>query len=61
MLSVADQHPEVLQRCLTEVVRLTATGVFTPIIGKVFQASAIAAAHEYLEKRKSIGKIAIQW
>ena len=61
MLSVADQHPEVLQRCLTEVVKLTATGVFTPNIGKVFQASEIAAAHEYLEKRKSIGKIAIQW
>ena len=61
MLSVADQHPEVLQRCLTEVVRLTATGVFTPNIGKVFQASEIEAAHEYLEKRKSMGKIAIQW
>ena len=44
MLSVADQHPEVLQRCLTEVVKLTATGVFTPNIGKVFQASEIAAA-----------------
>jgi NADPH:quinone reductase-like Zn-dependent oxidoreductase len=61
MLSVADQHPEVLQRCLTEVVRLTATGVFAPAVGKVFQAAAIGAAHEYLEKRKSMGKVAIKW
>lgn len=61
MLSVADQHPEVLQRCLTEVVRLTAIGVFAPTIGKLFQAAEIGAAHEYLEKRKSIGKVAIKW
>jgi NADPH2:quinone reductase len=50
-----------LQRCLTEVVKLTASGVFKPTVGKVFEASAIAAAHEYLEKRKSMGKVAIQW
>ena len=61
MLSVADQHPLTLQRCLTEVVKLTTSGVFKPTVGKVFDASAIAAAHEYLEKRKSMGKVAIQW
>jgi NADPH2:quinone reductase len=61
MLSVADQHPLTLQRCLTEVVKLTASGVFKPTVGKVFEASAIAAAHEYLEKRKSMGKIVMKW
>jgi len=61
MLKVADQHPLTLQRCLTEVVNLTASGVFKPTVGKVFEASAIAAAHEYLEKRKSMGKIVMKW
>jgi NADPH2:quinone reductase len=43
------------------VVKLTASGVFKPTVGKVFEASAIASAHEYLEKRKSMGKVVIKW
>lgn len=61
MLRVADNHPETLQRCLKEVVRLTEKGIFHPTIGKVFSASEIAAAHEYLESRRSIGKVAVRW
>ncbi len=61
MLRIADNKPAVLQRCLTNVVRLTEEGVFKPTIGKVFPVNDIAAAHEYLEKRKSMGKIAVQW
>jgi NADPH:quinone reductase-like Zn-dependent oxidoreductase len=61
MLRVADNSPHVLQRCLEAVVKLTAEGVFSPTIGKVFTIPEIAAAHEYLEKRKSIGKVAVRW
>lgn len=61
MLRVADNHPQVLQRCLNAVVRLTEEGVFTPAIGKIFPVAEIAAAHEYLEKRKSMGKVAVRW
>lgn len=61
MLRVADQHPETLQRCLAAVVQLTEQGIFKPEIGKVFPASEIAAAHNYLESRKSTGKVAIRW
>ncbi len=61
MLKIADDKPAVIQRCLEAVVRLNKEGVFIPTIGKVFPVAEIAAAHEYLEKRKSIGKIAVRW
>jgi NADPH:quinone reductase-like Zn-dependent oxidoreductase len=61
MLRIADNKPEVLQRCLGEVVRLTTEGVFTPTLGKVFPVAAIDAAHQYLETRQSMGKVAVTW
>ena len=61
MLRVADDHPHIIKRCLEGVVRLIEEGIFSPAIGKIFPVSEIAAAHEYLEKRKSIGKVAVIW
>ncbi len=61
MLRIADNKPEVVQRCLEAVVRLTNEGVFTPALSKVFDVAAIAAAHDFLEQRKSIGKVVVQW
>ena len=61
MLRIADEKPVVIQRCLEAVVRLTNEGVFKPSLGKTFNVADIGAAHEYLEKRKSIGKVAVQW
>jgi synaptic vesicle membrane protein VAT-1 len=61
MLSIGDQKPAVIQRCLEAVIRLYSEGVFIPTIGKVFSVNEIAAAHEYLEKRKSMGKVVMKW
>lgn len=61
MLSIGDGNPGVIQRCLEAVVRLYNEGVFIPTISKVFPVSEIGAAHEYLEKRKSIGKVVMKW
>ena len=61
MLKVADEKPEMISRCLKEVLKLVEADVFKPSIGKVFPATEIAAAHEYLENRQSTGKIAMQW
>ncbi|MEO6231542.1 MAG: zinc-binding dehydrogenase [Ferruginibacter sp.] len=61
MLRIADNKPEIIQHCLKQVTLLTESGIFNPMPAKVFPASAIAEAHEYLEQRKSIGKVAIQW
>jgi NADPH:quinone reductase-like Zn-dependent oxidoreductase len=61
MLRIADNKPFMLQRCLQDVMQLTRLGVFAPTLGKVFDVSDIAAAHDFLEKRKSIGKIVMEW
>ncbi|MBK7147503.1 MAG: zinc-binding dehydrogenase [Bacteroidetes bacterium] len=61
MLKIADYRPLVLQHCLQEVVKLYASGVFKPQVGKVFKASEIADAHHYLESRQSTGKVACRW
>lgn len=61
MLKIADDKPAVIQRCLQQVIRLYEEGVFVPHVGKVFPINEIAGAHEYLEKRKSMGKIVMKW
>src|SRR5205814_6543543 len=61
MLRIADEKPAIIQRCLEAVVQLTRDGVFKPVLGKAYHVSEIGAAHEYLEKRKSMGKVAMQW
>ncbi len=61
MLRIADHKPEVLQRCLQEVIKLTEQGVFKPTVGKAFPVHELAAAHDFLESRKSTGKIAVVW
>lgn len=61
MLKIADEKPEVIQRCLQAVLQLHAKGVFMPIIGKIFPVNEIVEAHDYLEKRKSMGKIVVKW
>ncbi len=61
MLQIGDNHPLVIKRCLAEVLRLYTAGIFLPKIAKVFDAAAISEAHQYLEERKSIGKVVIKW
>jgi len=61
MLKIADGKPEVLKRCLENVVRLVEEGIFKPQEGKLFKADDIAEAHKYLESRKSTGKVACEW
>ena len=61
MLRIADHRPHVMQRCLKNVVDLATKGDILPHIGGVFKVEEIARAHEFLESRKSIGKIVIEW
>ncbi len=61
MLKVGDNHPEVLQHCLREVVKMASSGIITPKIDRVFAAKDLASAHEYLESRRSMGKVVVQW
>jgi NADPH:quinone reductase-like Zn-dependent oxidoreductase len=61
MLRIADQRPDVLQRCLQQVVALAVNKELKPHVGAVYKASEIAEAHTLLESRRSTGKILITW
>lgn len=61
MLRIGDYRPMVLKSCLHNTFQLAAEGVFKPLIGAEFSASQLVEAHEYLQKRKSMGKIVVKW
>lgn len=61
MLRVGEHKPEYLTECITQVTQLHKVGVLKPVVDSVFSASDIAAAHDRLEGRDSIGKIAVKW
>jgi len=61
MLRIADERPEIIGRCLSEVVPRGVRGELRPVVGKVFPAAEFSAAHEWLRKRQSTGKIAVAW
>lgn len=61
MLKLADNRPDVVQHCLNRVMDLYKQGAIDPITGRIFPASEIARAHDSLESRSSIGKVAVRW
>jgi NADPH2:quinone reductase len=61
MLRVADNRPDLLQYCLENVVELYQEGKIKPIANLPFKSTEIAEAHEYVQSRKSVGKVAIAW
>ena len=61
MLRIADDKPEVLKRCFDNVIDLYNKGVFKPLTGKIFPVAEIAAAHNFLESRQPVGKVAVSW
>lgn len=61
MLHVADDRPEVLARSMKAVVDLWKTGEIKPVVGAEFTSDQLAQAHEYVEGRKSVGKVVVKW
>lgn len=61
MLRIADHQPKIFQECLNGVIAMYESGIIKPNVNKVFKATEIAQAHDYLESRQSIGKIALEW
>jgi NADPH:quinone reductase-like Zn-dependent oxidoreductase len=61
MLNIGDEQPQVLKRCMDEVVDLVKAGKLKPTVGASFKAKEIAKAHSLLESRNSIGKIVVYW
>lgn len=61
MLKVADEQPQVLKRCLENVVQLAEKGILNPYTSKTFSPDEINEAHLYLASGKNTGKVGIQW
>ncbi len=61
MLAIADHKKMTIKRCLEEVVKMTEDGRLNPAIGGEFEIEKIGEAHEFLESRKSTGKIVVKW
>ena len=61
MLRIAEDRPDVLQRCMHAVVDLTEKGELDPKAGKEYPADQVELAHACLEMRESVGKIILRW
>lgn len=61
MLKVADFKPEVLKKCLSDVVTLAKNHEIKPIVGGRFVQADFAQAHSQLESGMTIGKLAVFW
>ncbi len=61
MLHVADDRPEVLARTMKAVVALWKSGDIKPVIAAEFSAEKLDEAHEFVEGRKTMGKVAVRW
>lgn len=61
MLQVADHKPATFNHVLNSVMKYAKDGIIKPTIAKSFSATDIAEAHDFLEMRKSIGKVVVNW
>ncbi len=61
MLRVADLKPHVFSEVFARTMDLANQGIIKPHLDKVFPVSEVAAAHEYVEGRKSVGKVVLAW
>jgi len=61
MLQIGDYKPYILKKCMSDVVDLYNKGEIKPVISKVFETKDLAEAHDFLQKRKSTGKLVVKW
>ncbi|MDA0690949.1 MAG: zinc-binding dehydrogenase [Nitrospinae bacterium] len=61
MLRIAEDKPDVLQRCMRTVVDLAEKGELSPKVGGEYPADRVADAHAFLENRQSTGKVVLRW
>lgn len=61
MLKVADEHPQIIGKLLNQLVHMHSEGKIKPVIGGEYSYAEIAKAHQFLESRKSAGKIILKW
>lgn len=61
MLRIADYKPNVFNEVLLQVVKMAELGIIKPRVSKIFSAKDISQAHDFVESRKSTGKVVLSW
>ena len=61
MLRIADHKPQLMLKVLERSITLANQGILDPRLDKTFPAEEISDAHDWLESRKSMGKVAVIW
>ena len=61
MLKIADHRKDIIASEFKEVQKLHEQGVLKPHVGKIFDYHLLPDAQEWMEDRKSIGKVVVTW
>jgi len=61
MLHIGDHKPQILKKCLNNVVKQVDNKTLNPKVAKVFKIDELNTALHYLKDRKSTGKISVVW
>ncbi len=61
MLSIADKKAAKINRILRNVIQLAEEGILRPHVGGEFSVNQLSEAHDFLESRRSMGKIIVKW
>lgn len=61
LLKISEANPQKIAKAMQEVIRMTEEGILEPHLGGEYPISQLAAAHHFLESRKSMGKIVVKW
>lgn len=61
MLKIADHRRDIIAHEFREVQKLFEQGILKPHVGKIFAYKQISDAHSFMEDRRSIGKVVVEW
>tara|TARA_R110000868_G_scaffold86347_7_gene242196 strand:+ start:6419 stop:7438 length:1020 start_codon:yes stop_codon:yes gene_type:complete len=61
ILKVGEEKPEKIAKAMQAVIQMNEKNIITPYVGGEFEINELAEAHEFLESRKSVGKIVVKW
>ncbi len=61
MLRIADDRPSLIKTAMEKVIDMVNKKIIPEPIGRAFPVSDISEAHNLLESRESVGKLAIEW
>lgn len=61
MLKIAEEKPSKIAKAMKAVIQMTEENILNPHVGGEYHVDEIALAHEFLESRKSMGKIVLKW